>query len=366
MNEGATAFVVPDSGGTPSGGHTYNARVLDAWRAAGRDVELVTLPGSWPRPDRAARARMAAALQARPTTVVDGLTGACCPTEVAAAVEAGHRVVLLIHLPLADETGVTGEVARDLEGLERWAAHAASAVVATSRTAAEDVRRRHDLAYVAAAPPGVAASPLAAGSGDGPPQLLMLGALTPRKNQTGFVAALATLADRPWTADLVGPRPDPGYAAKVTERIAAAGLTDRIDVSGPLGREALEERWDRADLLVLPSLHETFGLVVTEALARGIPAVVSRDTGAVEALTGLSGPDAAVIDARSVPGALITPFDTGDIAATLAGWLDDPALRAAWRERAAAARAIQRPWSATADDLWAVVRPDTTYERSAQ
>ena len=57
-------------------------------------------------------------------------------------------------------------------------------------------------------------------------------------------------------------------------------------VPGVLVGQALDQQWDIADLLVLTSRIETYGLVVVEALARGIPAVVSADTGAVEALQG--------------------------------------------------------------------------------
>ena len=75
---------------------------------------------------------------------------------------------------------------------------------------------------------------------------------------------------------------------------------DRIRVTGALTGSALDQRWDAADLLVLPSRVETYGLVVTEALARGIPAIVSAGTGAVEALQQGATTDASSTQTRQV------------------------------------------------------------------
>lgn len=352
-------FVVPDPGGTPSGGHTYNDRILRCWAERGYPARPVTVGGGWPHPDDAARDRLAEALRAHPVSLVDGLVGACCPQHIQEAVATGHRVVLLIHLPLADETGLSLDQARDFEGLERWAAHAATAVVATSKTAADDVRRRHELGedgVVGAVPPGADQRPVTASSGGdrgGVPRLGTLASVTPRKNQSGLVEGLALVADRPWSAEFVGPQPDPAYAAAVRDRAAALGIADRITLPGVLDDADLERFWTRLDLLVLPSLHETYGLVVTEALAHGIPAVVSRGTGAVEALAGTS---CAGGDPADPAGALIDPRSPEDIARVLGGWLDDPRTRTAWHERALARRAELRPWSAAADELWTLVQ----------
>lgn len=369
-------FVLPHPGGTPSGGHTYNERVLGEWAALGHPVRAHTVAGAWPHPDDAAREAVAQALRAHPTSLVDGLIGACCPQQIQDATMSGHRVVLLIHLPLADETGLALDQARDLEGLERWACHVASAVAATSWTAARDVLHRHDLPGVSAVPPGAVRQPVAAGTAGttgaagttgtagttgaagtataeaGPARIGLLASVTPRKNQLGLVAALALIADRAWTAEIVGPQPDPGYARTVHARIDELGLGGRIAMPGILDDGALERFWNRLDLLVLPSLHETYGLVVTEALAHGVPAVVSRGTGAVEALTG----SPATADPHDPPGALVDPRSPEDMAAVLGAWLDDPVLRTGWRELALARRGALRPWADAARELWDVVR----------
>ena len=363
----AVGFVVPDPSGNPSGGHTYNDRVLRGWADRGHPSRAVTVGGEWPFPDDAARAAVAAALAAHPVSLIDGLVGACCPHQVQDAVAAGRRVVLLVHLPLADETGLTMDQARDVEGLERWAVHTASAVVATSTTAAEDIRRRHELADVGAVLPGTDDRPVAPGSAGGgsAPRLAVLGSVTRRKNQLGLLDALAAVADRAWTAEFVGPQPDAAYLAAVRDRAAELGLADRIVLPGVLHEEDLERFWARMDLLILPSLHETFGLVVTEALAHGIPAVVSRGTGAVEALSGtpyagLRHDGAGTQDPPDLAGALIDPGNPPEMASVIGGWLDDPVRRTSWRARALARREDRRDWSAAADELWSYLRPDQT------
>jgi glycosyltransferase involved in cell wall biosynthesis len=70
-------------------------------------------------------------------------------------------------------------------------------------------------------------------------------------------------------------RVNPEYAARVRGAIATAGLRARIAVPGPLVDAALDREWYAADLFVLPSRIEMYGLVIGEALARGIPAVVT-------------------------------------------------------------------------------------------
>ena len=73
--------------------------------------------------------------------------------------------------------------------------------------------------------------------------------------------------DLSWRARLVGPDDrDPAYAAAVRDAVRTAGLEDRVEIPGAMTREAA---WAGADLALLPSRVETFGMVVTEALARG-------------------------------------------------------------------------------------------------
>ena len=123
-----------------------------------------------------------------------------------------------------------------------------------------------------------------------------MAALLPNKDQSLLLDALARLTDLPWTASLVGSdTADPAYAAQLRDSVERWAWPGRVRIPGELRGPALEAEWDAADLSLLISRAETYGLVVTESLARGIPVVVREGTGAVEALAAgtLPGPPAA-------------------------------------------------------------------------
>lgn len=332
---GPLGFVTWDRTG-PSGGNTYDRELVAALRAAGTDVVVHALPGSWPDPSGPDLDRLTEALAARPVSLVDGIVASGAPVPVEDAVASGRHVVVLVHMAAADEVGLSARDAARREETEGRALRAASAVVATSRTAADDLAARHGLRDVRVARPGARRAPPAGGSR--PPRILAVANLTPTKDPLTLVRALHEVTDLPWTAVLVGsPEADPGYAEAV--RREAGGLGERVRLAGTLVGDALEAEWSASDLLVLTSRTETFGMVVLEALAHGVPAVVGAGTGAVEALTRGGG---------TSPGAAVPTGDPGALAAVLRRWLTDPTLRTAWRRAAHDRRARLPGWDVTA------------------
>jgi glycosyltransferase involved in cell wall biosynthesis len=328
----------------PTGGNVYNRALIAELRTLGIDVRLQQLAGPWPDGDASTHLALARALRATPASLVDGIVACGSPDVVAAAVEAGHVVTIVVHLPLSDELGFEPARRQRYALLESQAVHVASGVLCSSRWVAAELKSRYGRGDVGVAVPGVTPAAAARGSQDfGPPRLLSLASLTPTKDQLTLIRALAQLADLPWTADLVGSaRADPGYAAQVRAEIAAAGLAERIMLPGALVGQALDQKWRAAELLVLTSRVETYGLVVTEALARGIPAVVSAGTGAVEALQ--EGATTA-----ETPGTAVPAADPQSLAAVLRSWLTEPALRQTWRQAALARRDTLPGWQQTAE-----------------
>src|SRR5690606_16893777 len=136
--------------------------------------------------------------------------------------------------------------------------------------------------------PGTDPAPVSPGSlpGTDTPLLLTLGAVTPLKNQALLLRALEQVADLPWTLVVAGPAPDADHLAALAADASARGLSERVRWPGPLDGASLDAVWMGTDLLVHPSRSEAYGMVVAEALARGIPAVVGAGTGATEALAG--------------------------------------------------------------------------------
>jgi glycosyltransferase involved in cell wall biosynthesis len=348
-----------DDPATPSGGNRYDRRVIDALTAAGRPVRELPIGGAWPRPGAGALAALGAALDGVPddgVVLVDGLVGCAAPGVLAAAA-ARLRLVVLVHLPLADETGLSPQVASELNAGERAALHAARAVVATSRWAAHRLITRHglpaDRVHVAA--PGVTAAPLATGAG-GVPQLTCVAAVTPRKAHDVLIEALAAVADRPWTCVCVGAIDrDTGHVDGLRRALERHGLTGRVAFTGTRTGAALDAVWASTDLSVLASRAETYGMVVTEALARGIPVLATAVGGVPEAL-GRSAPEALGRSAPEalggsadcvVPGLLVPPDDPVALAAALRGWLDGPELRERLAGAARARRAVLPGWDTT-------------------
>jgi glycosyltransferase involved in cell wall biosynthesis len=347
VNGLAPTFVLPgdvDDMTVPSGGNTYDRRTCQSLAAMGWPVHEVAVPGMWPRPDAGARAWLASVLAELPddaVVVLDGLV-ACGAPDVVVPQARRLRIAVLVHLPLADETGLAAETAAQLDILERHTLQAASAVVATSTSAARRIAEHHGLAAdrIHAVPPGTDPAPLARGT-DGRSRLVCVAAVTPRKGLDLLVEALADLADLSWSCECVGPlRRDPAYAERLRDLIERRGLGGRVTLVGPRTGEDLARHYTAADLAILPSRAETYGMVVTEALARGIP-VLATTVGGVPDAVGCS-PDG------SVPGILVSPDSARALIDALRRWSTDADLRRRLRLSARLRRGTLPGWDVTA------------------
>jgi glycosyltransferase involved in cell wall biosynthesis len=347
VNARPVTFVLPadiDDVTLASGGNAYDRRMCEVL-----GLREVTVPGRWPTPDHAARIALGRSLGEIPdgsVALLDGLVS-CGVPEFVVPHARRLRLAILLHLPLADEIGLDEERAAELDVLERETLHAAAAVIATSEWAARRAIAHHHLdpARVHVAAPGTTPAPLATGT-DG--RLLCLASVTPRKGQDVLVEALAGVADLGWTCECVGSvRRDPAYVELVHGLIARHGLASRMSLAGPLPDAELQDRLGRTDLLVLPSRGETFGMVVTEALARGIPVLTSN----VDALPDTLGhaPDG------SVPGILVPPGDAVALSEALRRYLIDPSLRGRLREAARERRRHLEDWTTAARRLGTVL-----------
>jgi glycosyltransferase involved in cell wall biosynthesis len=334
----------------PTGGNVYNQNLLAELRAFDIELELHALPGTWPEGDASSHAQLARSLRKAPASLVDGIVACGAPDVITAAVADGHLIIIELHLPISDELGLEPSRRERYAALEARAMRAASGVLCSSFWSAAQLGRRYRLRDVGVAVPGVAPAQLARGSLQaGRPHFLAVAALTPTKDQLTLVRALAQIADLEWTASLVGSdKAAPDYAARVRADIETTGFNERIATPGLLTAQALGREWDAADLLLLTSRIETYGLVVGEALARGIPAVVPSGTGALEALHY-----GATSQSDALPGTAIRSGDAAGLALLLRRWLTEPALRYAWREAAVARRDTLPRWRQTAEAVLA-------------
>jgi glycosyltransferase involved in cell wall biosynthesis len=335
--------VVPegiDDPARPSGGNAYDRHVCRGLAALGWTVHEHAVP----RP--AALARALRSIPDGAVVLLDGLIASAAPE--ALVPEARRlRQVVLVHMPLGHRP--PGADAAAVRAREREVLAAAAAVVTTSGWA----RRRLEELYglpadrVHVAEPGVDAACLAPGTAAGD-ALLCVGAVTPDKGHDVLVDALATAADLSWRCACVGSLDrDRAFADGVRRRARDRGLGDRMRFPGPRTGPELDRSYAAADLLVLASYAETYGMVVTEALARGVPVLAAEVGGVTEALGhGRDG---------TRPGLLVPPGDPAALGAALRAWLGDAGLRGRLRRAARERRATLRGWPATTSVLAGVV-----------
>lgn len=347
-------FVMPggvDDPATPSGGNAYDRRVCLDLAGFGWQVRKAVVDGSWPRPGAEARTELARRLGEFPdgsVVLLDGLV-ACGVPEIVVPEAERLRIAVLVHLPLGDETGLAPAMAAELDARERTVLRAVGAVIATSDWAVRRLVAHHGLApdRVHVAAPGADIAPLASGT-DGVSRLLCVAAVTPRKGQHRLVEALATVTDLPWSCVCVGGLgQDPEYVTQLRTLIRKYGLQDRIHLAGPQAGAELDASYATADLMVLASYAETYGMAVTEALARGIP-VLATDVGGLPEAVGRA-PDGGV------PGILVPPEDPAALAAELRGWFGEADVRRRLKSAARSRRAALDGWATTAKNLAGVL-----------
>jgi glycosyltransferase involved in cell wall biosynthesis len=338
-----------DDPARPSGGNTYDRRVCRGLAAVGWSVREHAVPGDWPRPGPAGHAALVRAVRQIPdaaVVLVDGLIASAAP-EALVGQARRLRQVVLVHMPLGhrppgDEDGVVRARERDVLG-------AAVAVVTTSAW----TRRRLGELYalpadrVHVAEPGVDAAGLAPGSAAGD-ALLCVAAVTPDKGHDVLLDGLATAADLSWRCACVGSLDrDPAFAEEVRRRARDSGLRDRVRFLGPRIGSELDRAYASADLLVLASRAESYGMAVTEALARGLPVLAAEVGGVTEALG--HGEDG------TRPGLLVPPGDPAALGTALRSWLGDAKLRGRLRRAARERRASLCGWPATTSVLAGVL-----------
>lgn len=316
-------FLIPGSLDQRTGGYIYDRRVIQGLLDSGWLIGLHELPASnWPLLRRDVFHECEDLLDTLPDEaliVIDGLALVGLLPMLPALAQR-TRIMALVHCPLFRETGISPALKARLRDEEREALTYVDRIVTTSPWAAGDVTRSFGIGHghIGVVQPGVDHAPLAEGSGGR--RLLNVASVTPRKNQLTLLEALAPLAHLDWELHIVGSQDrNPGYSARVRAAIRDLGLSDRVTLTGELGGEDLAREYHQADVFVLPSWYETYGMVLTEALARGLP-IVCSSAGAppatVPAGARLTVPPGDASAMTEVIGQLLVDEDLRD---TLAG-----------------------------------------------
>lgn len=233
------------------------------------------------------------------------------------------------------------------------ALRAAEAVVTTSRWSRRRLQGLYQLPTdrIHVAEPGVDAADLAAGTAAGG-ALLCVAAVTFEKGHDVLLDALQSISESSWRCICVGSLDRaPMFAASLLQRTFDGALQNRLWFAGPQTGSDLDGRYAAADLLVLASRTEAYGMVITEALARGLPVVAAEVGGVTEALGyGADG---------TRPGLLVPPEDPAALASALRTWLGEAELRSRLRRAASERRNSLGAWFRTASILADVFRSVT-------
>ncbi len=153
------------------------------------------------------------------------------------------------------------------------------------------------------------------------PFLLAVGDLYIQKNLRSLVEALARIRLRApeMTLRVAGDAVDRDYAEELRQRVAALGLTDAVTFLGRCERPQLVDLYRRCAVFVFPSIEESFGMPLVEAMACGAPVVAAAR--------------AATPEVVGTAGLLVDPDDPSALAEAVLRIVEDANFRAALRDR---------------------------------
>jgi glycosyltransferase involved in cell wall biosynthesis len=337
----SVAFAVPGALTIPTGGYTYDRRIVEEMRALGWQVETLNLGEEYPRPSAqsraAARERLAAQPGDRPM-VIDGLAFGAIP-DIAKDLRASHHLIALVHHPLALEAGLSSNEAKALRASERQALEFARKVITTSAFTARLLAADYDVPAerLTVVQPGSDPIVPAHRAVNDEIALLAVGAVVPRKGYDVLIAALASLRDTRWRLTIVGDRTrDVETTAQLESAVARCLLKERITFAGAVSTERLAELYAGADLFVLASRFEGYGMAFAEAIAHGLP-IVGTTAGAIVETVPASA------------GILVGPNDVPALSDALRRLITDPVLRGVLATEARAAATALPTWRRSAE-----------------
>lgn len=315
------ALLVPGPLDQLTGGYLFARRIVEGLRACGDQIAVVELSGEYPSADGVARQSAEAALASLPDdaiAVIDGL--ALLGFRDCLAAEARRlRLIGFVHHPLADETGLSARDAAEIRRAEESLLPLLRGAACPSRITAEALQRYGVAAdRIAVTPPGTT-KPTVIVRRDvdrRPLRLLSVATITPRKGHRLLIEALAasTLDRGTWQLDCIGSTErDRACVDELRRAIAGHGLEGNVRLLGERAPTQLAPAYDDADVFVLPSFHEGYGMAFAEALAHGLP-IIATTGGAIPGTV----PETA--------GILVPPGDVSALAAALNRAMTDRVL----------------------------------------
>ncbi|CAN1514604.1 RfaG Glycosyltransferase [Rhabdaerophilaceae bacterium] len=332
------AFLIPGDLKLPTGGYAYDRAVLRLMPGLGVNALHVALPGSYPNPSEEDLADTAAIVNSLPDEcilLIDGLAYGAMPETLIRSFR--QRIVALCHHPLALENGIAPERAIALHASETAALAIAKHVIVTSPLTSKILAGDFGVppGNITVAEPGTTRKARATGSHSNELNLLAVGSIVPRKGYGILVEALARLTRRNWKLRIAGTDRNPETVNALRSQISLSGLDSHVQLLGAVSDKALDQLFETADLFVMSSFFEGYGMVLAEALQRGLPIVTTTGGAASETVPASAG--------LKVP-----PGDVAALHDALASALADPGLRRSLGEAAHRAGQNLPTWDDTA------------------
>ena len=271
-------FAVPGDLRSPTGGYAYDRRVMERLPDFGVSVVHLPLPDSFPTPsddDVEETIRIIEDRQKPSILVVDGLAYGAFTQPLLDRLDG--RVIALVHHPLFLETGLPNARKVELRNTETAALLRADHIIVTSRATKRILTEHMGLPSqkMTVAEPGTDPAGRATGTGM-PLHILAVGAVMPRKGYDVLVEALAKITDLDWRMTIAGALDrHPATVEQLRALIDSHNLQDRIHLAGKVVPATLDRFYESADLFVSASLFEGYGMVLAEAMARGLPIVTA-------------------------------------------------------------------------------------------
>lgn len=323
------SFVIPGDITTPTGGYAYARAVLARLPSFGIDVTHVVLPGTFPNPsaaDLAATEQVLKATDPASLLLIDGLAYGVFPQPLIDRLQ--RPIVALCHHPLGFETGLSPERKAALLASERTALAAARHVIVSGAATGQSLQDDFAITRqrITVAEPGTDRAPRAVGTGGtgARVQVLAVGSVVPRKGYNVLIEAMARVSDLDWHLTIAGALDRDADAVRTVERlIATHGLVDRITLAGSVDPDELAALYHCTDVFVMASLYEGYGMVVTEAMVRGLAIVTTTCGAAVDALPASAALKVAVGDSAALAAAVRRAVGDPELRQSLAD--------AAWR-----------------------------------
>ena len=314
----SVAFLIPGDLSLPTGGYAYDRAVIKRLSELGVKVMHVALPGTYPNVSDADLADTAAIVKGLPEEcllLIDGLAYGAMPETMIRGF--GRKIIALCHHPLALENGISADRAIALHSSESAALALAAHVIVTSALTGKILVGDFNVpaANITVAEPGTAKKSRATGSGNATLELLAVGSIVPRKGYAVLIEALAGLKRRNWRLKIAGTARSLETVSALRDQISIAGLDQHIQLLGAVRDKELDELFEKADLFVMSSLFEGYGMVLAEALQRGLPIVTTTGGAASDTV-----PDGA--------GIKVPPGDAEALRDAIDKAIADPGLRA--------------------------------------